>query len=209
MTDTRFDFVPAYAIPLTDKQLVTVGRITAIWAQVDFFVDRLLMLVLDLNPPDFNTRFGTMMVGSKIDELDLSHTTISDDERRRAVHFFVTVAQGVKRARNHVAHGMWGTRHAGGKEFVAARMRKNPGEPFRAERLRKSEKDVASASRAGANAVAVWTGIVWMAPANLHFGSKATPPARLGLAGIPVPSGRPIPDHNPKGKAPRPRPSEG
>ncbi len=192
MTDTGFDFIPAYSIPLTDKQLITLGRITAIWAQVDFFVDRLLMLVLDLNAPDFDAKFGAMMVGSKIDALDLAVTSIADTIRRDAVRLFVTAAQAVKRPRNHVAHGIWGLRHdARGKEFPAARMRKNPGEPFRAERLRGLEKAVASASRAGANAIGVWEKITWIVPMRLHFGSTETPPAKLGLAGVPVLSGRP------------------
>lgn len=195
MADNDFDFIPAYAIPLTDKQLVTLGRITAIWAQVDFFVDRLLMLVLDLNATDFRAKFDSMMVGSKIDELEAASLAIADPTRQAAVTLFVTSVQRVKRARNHVAHGIWGMRHdAKGKEFPAARMRRNPGEPFRAERLKKLEKDVAEASRAGASAIGIWVDIIWIVPTNLHFGSKDVPPAKLGLGGVPLLSGRPAPD---------------
>ena len=198
---------PAYAIPLTDKQLIALGRITAIWAQVDLMVDKLLSLVHDLNPVQFRMLVGDKMVGSKLNLLEQSLILIEDGPRHDSIEKFVKLATAVLSERNHATHGVWGWRIQGKKEFIAARHSRTPGKPLRATKLKKLESTVANVSRAAMNAFGIWVGVVQLLPIKLSFGSSESPPERLGREPIPVPSGRPIPKKKPKGKAPRPQSS--
>lgn len=180
MADSIPPNTPAYEIPLTDRQLIHLGRITAIWAQVEFFIDRLLMLALDLTPKAFDDAYSAVMVGTRLDHLDAACLSVEDPQQRQALSAFVAAALKVKRGRNHAVHGLWGLRVRKGLSVPSARHRKTPGTPLRAERLKRLEADIAAASLAGANAVGVWTGVLFFVPSRLHFGSAPTPPARLG-----------------------------
>lgn len=180
MSDTIPSNTTAYEIPLTERQLIHLGRITATWAQVEFFIDRLLMLALDMTPTAFDEVYSAVMVGTRLDHLDAACLTVDDAEQRAALAAFVASALKVKRDRNHAVHGLWGLRVRRDQSYPAARHRKTPGTPLRAERLKRLETDIAQASLAGANAVGVWTGVLFIVPSRLHFGSAPKPPARLG-----------------------------
>lgn len=194
MIDTIPPNTTAYEIPLTDHQLIHLGRITATWAQVEFFIDRLLMLALDLTPKAFDDTYSAVMVGTRLDKLDAACLSVDDPEQRQALSAFVAAALKVKRDRNHAVHGLWGFRVRRGLSAPSARHRKTPGTPLRAERLKRLEADIAAASLAGANAVGAWTGVLFFVPSRLHFGSSPKPPARLGESVELVRALRPTPD---------------
>lgn len=127
---------PAYVIPLTDKQLLTLGRITALWAQVDFFAERLLMLVHDLNPAQYEILFGDKMVSTKLEHLERSLVLIGDPKRKAALSLLLSSPTKVKGDRNHATHGLWGRRTTKTGDFIAARASRTPCKPLRAERLK-------------------------------------------------------------------------
>ena len=81
---------PAYVIPLTDKQLLTLGRITALRTQVDFFAERFLMLVHDLNPVQYEILVGDKMVGTKLEHLERSLVLIADPKRKVALSLLLS-----------------------------------------------------------------------------------------------------------------------
>ncbi|MDI1327224.1 MAG: hypothetical protein PSV23_10550 [Brevundimonas sp.] len=196
MSDTIPPNTTAFEIPLTDRQLMHLGRITATWAQVEFFIDRLLMLALDLSPPEFNKAYSAMMVGGRLDSLDLAGQSVTAPDEADALKGFVAACLKIKQPRNHAVHGLWGLRVSRDKTFAAARHRKSPGSPMRAERLKKLEADIAHASLLGANAVGVWTGSRLLVPGRLHFGSAEKPPTRLGESYQLVRARRPTQGHN-------------
>ncbi len=191
MADKIPEGLTAYSIPLTDKELMTLGRITAAWAQVDFLTDRLLMLTMDFTPEDFKAQFGDKMSGARIAALDLAKETLPPGPARAGLLAFVKAANAVKGDRNHAVHGIWGKRMAKNHDFVAARFARAPGKPLKAQRLNKLFNDIALASVLGMKAVSEITGQAFGLPANFYFGSPATAPARLAGSRIPIVLGRP------------------
>jgi hypothetical protein len=57
---------PVYQLPLTDDELILVGRITLVWAQIDFQIDGILTALHRLNEEQFAAFFGRMMIGGKV-----------------------------------------------------------------------------------------------------------------------------------------------
>jgi hypothetical protein len=57
---------PVYQLPLTDDELILVGRITLVWAQIDFQIDGILTALHRLDEEQFAAFFGRMMIGGKV-----------------------------------------------------------------------------------------------------------------------------------------------
>jgi hypothetical protein len=193
--------ITAFEIPLNEKQLLALGRISAIWAQVDFLTDQLLMRAQQLNQRQFDLLVGDKMVGTKLSMLQQSLDFIENSDIREAVSNFIVVAESAKTHRNHAVHGVWGWRISERGEFAAARHSRTPGVPLRAERLRRLEREVASASELGLRAMSLVTGQKIFPGGKFNFGAAEQPPKRFGADTILLPSGRPSPPKKPKGKA--------
>jgi hypothetical protein len=209
MLDNLPEDVSAYSIPLTDKQLMTLGRITAIWAQIDHLTDHLLVHILQIGPNEFAEKFGTMGSGGKIAELDLALLTLPDGDFRSAVYEFVIAANAVKEDRNHAVHGVWGFRSAKDLDKPAARHPRAGGKPLYAERLKAVRKAAATASLRGLFALAKAHGTTLFVPMNFYFGSPPEPSVRLRAKLEQSHADRSILRRNAKGEEPPPRSSEG
>lgn len=179
MDDTIPKGLTAFSIPLTDKQLMTLGKITAIWAQIDHLTDHLLSHVLELDPPAFAERFGIMGSGGKLAALDLAQMDLPEGDLRTALYNFVVAANSVKEDRNHAVHGVWGFRSAQQKDKPAARHPRANGKPLYAERLLAVERSAALASVRGLLAFAKTQRMTLFTPMNFYFGSPAQPSERL------------------------------
>lgn len=179
MADTLPAGLTAYTISLTDGELQTLGRITAIWAQIDHLTDHLLSRVLNLTPPEFGARFGKMGSGGKLAELDLAILALPEGPGRQFIHTFLVAASRVKEDRNHAVHGVWGHRMQGAKDKPAARHPRANGKPLHSYRLKQLELDLARASVLGAAALGHWEKLALMLPMNFYFGAPERPPARL------------------------------
>jgi hypothetical protein len=205
MSDNLPDGLAAYSIPLTEKQLMTLGRITAIWAQIDHLTDHLLTFTLKLDPPSFTEKFGTMGSGGKLAELDLAQMALPEGSLRTAIYNFVVAANLVKEDRNHAVHGVWGFRSAQHKDKPAARHPRANGKPLYAERLPAVERAAAKASLHGLLAFAITQQIALFTPMNFYFGAPEKPSERLRAKIARSHADRSILRRNAKGEEPPPQ----
>jgi hypothetical protein len=197
--------IAAFDIPLTDKQLQTLGRVTALWAQVDFLTDHVLMRSLGIDAAQFDFLLSDKMVGTKVAMIQRLVERIGDKTARDAVAEFARRADAAKTHRNHAAHGVWGWRVSERGEFAAARHARSPGTPLRAERLKRLEREIAEVSVLALKALAFFTGVSVPPGGRFNFGAADQPPTRMREGAVILASGRPKPPKRPKGKAAPPR----
>lgn len=99
---------PVYEIPISDDDLMIVGRITLQWAQIDFQVDALLMALHQIDEEQFKAFFGTSMIGRKMQALKAAAPRASSPEEQSAVNDLVLAVSACIEDRNLMTHGMWG-----------------------------------------------------------------------------------------------------
>jgi len=175
------DAVPAFTVPLTDEHLIALGRLTAIWSQIDFLIDYAIERVFDLSPTARDTLVGERMVGTKLKLLEKGCQTLDDDHLRVLVERFATMAGAIKNKRNHACHGLWAwrTSHLAKRVHVCARQSKSPGVPFKPSELPTLVREAAKCAQAGADVLAKFSPDGIAQPAVMYHGKEEQPPPLL------------------------------
>ncbi len=105
---------PVYQLPLTDDELMLVGRITLVWAQIDFQIDGILTALHRLDEEQFAAFFGRMMIGGKVQAARSAQARAPSETARIAVAEMCDAVSDCLRDRNLMTHGMWGWNWDGG-----------------------------------------------------------------------------------------------
>ncbi len=141
---------PAFAVPLSTQDLITVGYIALVWGQIDFFVDEMVCFAHKFDK-DQRARFLTdKMMASKVDMLASDYERLPT-ELHADVRRFIEVIQRTKQHRNGVFHGLWGWKAEKRSQTlrVAAYHHRMKPNPVRPEHLRKLADDLAECSLIG------------------------------------------------------------
>jgi hypothetical protein len=72
------DAIPAYKLPLSDSELIMLGRLMAYWAQVDMFIDELIEKFFNISYHQRVALVGDKMVGSMLQ----SPTTLKSKQKK-------------------------------------------------------------------------------------------------------------------------------
>lgn len=99
---------PPFEIPLSDEELILLGKIAVLWGQIDEAVNRVLRWTLKLSPAMFDRTLGNQMIGSRVGHFK----TIAADVSRQAVKaLLLEIEATLTRAlhhRNAAMHSCWG-----------------------------------------------------------------------------------------------------
>lgn len=176
------DAVPAFKIPLTDAQLLALGRLTAIWSQIDFVIDFALEGAFDVSAATRETLIGERMVGAKIVLLERGCEALSAGNLKAKIGTFITLTKAIKNKRNHACHGVWAwrTHPVEAKIKVCARQARDPSTPLKPSELAGLVKAAAACARAGADVLELLNGEPIARPASLLHGKDDVPQAWLG-----------------------------
>lgn len=99
---------PVYHIPLSEAQLVLIGRITVVWAQVDFHLDRILMSLHNIDEEQCKTFYGRTTIGPKSDAAKIACSRARSELSRSSIAEMCADIGLCLRDRNLMTHGMWG-----------------------------------------------------------------------------------------------------
>lgn len=98
---------PLYEIPMSDADLVILGRITITWAQIDWQIDQLLMHVAKLSTVEYKHQYGSKTLPPKIQSLRV----FADRLNRVDNESIISACDAIKSCesdRNIMTHGQWG-----------------------------------------------------------------------------------------------------
>ena len=96
---------PAYHIPLDDAQFATLGRISAIFAQMDEFLGIVIRRIYNLSPEQFKALLGEKMLSARISALEAAASR--HPKATKSITEFVGFMRKVIPDRNLVMHGSW------------------------------------------------------------------------------------------------------
>ena len=99
---------PVYTIPLTDDELIVLGRITAVWAHVEFALDKILVAVHGIDHGQLGLFVGDKQIGAKAAMFRQSLPRITDAGARGLALAACEAVSAAIGDRNLAAHGMWG-----------------------------------------------------------------------------------------------------
>lgn len=178
-------FHPPFKIPLTKAQLESLGRISAVWAQVEMALDHFVNNIYGLNNGQRDILLGERMVGSKLGIVQQSLKFIPDEDKRALAKQFTDQVSNVIGKRNHAAHGLWAWRvtdDATRTKFIGARSNRSPDKPIKATDLADIEKKIVECARAGYKMMLALDGLPYgdyapdFKPGDLYFGAQKEPP---------------------------------
>lgn len=154
------DAIPAYKLPLSDDDLIMLGRLMAYWAQVDMFVDELIEMLFSIDYQKRVVLVGDKMVGAKLSILRKGISLCDSPELARAVTTFADLATAVQAKRNHAAHGVWAWYIQPGMDQpeLSARKAKDLSDRLRPAELHDLVSHTAAATRAGMDAAQIARG---------------------------------------------------
>lgn len=99
---------PVYQFPMADSRINLVGRITLIWAQIDFQIDGILMALHGIDADQLDAFFGNSTVGRKIAVVRNAIHRAASHETQVSLTTFCNVVAPCVANRNLMTHGMWG-----------------------------------------------------------------------------------------------------
>jgi hypothetical protein len=136
-----------YEIPLSDEELVDLGRFFALWGQMDLMICMVLSLLTNCTLPAPLTFLGGSTTGPKLNLLQRQKVR----NEGTAAHLKQTCSRIGKLLddRNHIAHGMWGihTDDRGAERAGSYFPRRGVDDPLYTDRLSELCEDVASITR--------------------------------------------------------------
>ncbi len=98
---------PVYEIPMSDEELIIVGRITLMWSHMDVQVDLILSQIGRFTPEVFSHFFGGNTINRKIETIRVYSKSINEPLKGKLITMCDAVSDCV-RDRNLMTHGMWG-----------------------------------------------------------------------------------------------------
>lgn len=176
------DAIPGLGIPLTDKQLIYLGRLTAMWGQIDFFIDFALTCVFNLSPRQTAIVIGEKPVGAKVQLLKRGIPLLNEGALKSELADFVSATDKLLNERNHACHGVWAWRanSRSQKLSVSARAARSPSTPLRPDKLKKLVARMAECSRLGVIAFGrAKKAKLLRLPLSLRYGPEDEPPKWL------------------------------
>lgn len=98
---------PAFAVPLTQLELLTLGYITLVWGQIDFLLDEILMFAHEFDAEQRKQFLTDKPIGGKLDML-VKNISRLDPEIQGTATAFADLLRATKQQRNSACHGVWG-----------------------------------------------------------------------------------------------------
>lgn len=95
-------------IPLTDDQLILMGRIAVLWGQIDEGFNSIVRWILNLPSAVFDSLLADKMIGARVNHLRVSISLAKDRKNRELLDELVKQLTLVLPARNAAMHGCWG-----------------------------------------------------------------------------------------------------
>lgn len=99
---------PVYQLPVSDDELLIVGRITLMWAQLDFQLDAILTSLHKIDGEQFTAFFGRTMIGAKVQAVKAATKRASSSAVQIALGEMCDAISKCLTDRNLMTHGMWG-----------------------------------------------------------------------------------------------------
>lgn len=100
--------VPPFDIPLSDEELVLMGKIAVMWGQIDEAFNSTLRWVMKINPVVFESLLGNQMIGTRVNHLRATLSTVQDAKSREMLGRLIEAMNNVLPDRNAAMHGCWG-----------------------------------------------------------------------------------------------------
>ncbi len=138
MNDKIIMVRPQFQISLTQHQALELGRMSAIWGQIDHTLLNTVSELIALDLAAGITVMGEMTTGQLVGMLRKTRHRISSKEIRDLAKQFCEDMGSLIDARNHIMHGIWGW-HLPGKSPKKARpacmYAKKPTKPLYPEKI--------------------------------------------------------------------------
>lgn len=100
--------IEKYHIPLSDEQLMLLGKLGAVWSQMDYFLLVAIEKMTGMTGPDIEVMFDKRPTGPRIHVFKHLSNNLSNDEARELAERFCKKSNSVLGRRNHLTHGIWG-----------------------------------------------------------------------------------------------------
>lgn len=98
---------PIQEIPISDDEMLLVGRISLVWAQLDFLVENILCRLGQFDVDLLNYYFGNKTIAPKLDAIEF-YARRCDHKTKQALDEVVSSTRACNAERNLMAHGKWG-----------------------------------------------------------------------------------------------------
>ncbi|MEO4040356.1 hypothetical protein AAFN47_01965 [Hoeflea sp. CAU 1731] len=99
---------PPFDLPLSDPDLLLMGKIAILWGQIDESFNSCLRLVLKIDNRVFESLLGNQMIGSRVSHMKAAIHTATDSRNRELLSEIVSKMEDVLPSRNAAMHGCWG-----------------------------------------------------------------------------------------------------
>lgn len=99
---------PAYTITLTSEEALHLGRLCAIWGQIDHFLMLTTTTLIAVDLAAGMTIMEDLTTGGLLKLFRKNRVRIPDDNVRETATKFCDDMGGLIERRNHVMHGLWG-----------------------------------------------------------------------------------------------------
>lgn len=112
---------PAYQIPLDDTQLALLGKLSAIWSQMDYFLLAAISNIMRINLRDCEVILNKTTVGARIGIFKKLTSSLHDEKLKKQSELFSSQVNKILGMRNHLTHGIWGLFSSdGNQKYVSA-----------------------------------------------------------------------------------------
>ncbi|WP_423142065.1 hypothetical protein ACOYW6_01480 [Parablastomonas sp. CN1-191] len=127
---------PAFEVPLSERELILVGRITIAFGQIDEFLTWLICSVHGITQEQYNAFLKDRMLSARVQALADGTARIPDAATKAIVEGAVAALKAIIPDRNLVTHGCWGRFTADYVDYrVGPFSRTKPKQRFYAEQL--------------------------------------------------------------------------
>tara|TARA_Y100000815_G_scaffold233110_1_gene224398 strand:- start:269 stop:907 length:639 start_codon:yes stop_codon:yes gene_type:complete len=99
---------PAFAVPLSEDRLVLLGKIAAVFSQIDYMMAEIEKAFLRLGVHQYDLLLAEKATSSRLSALSSGCSFISDQTKCEAVSNFVAKMKTILPRRNQIIHGCWG-----------------------------------------------------------------------------------------------------
>lgn len=99
---------PLFNIPLSDSELVLLGKIAVLWGRIDEGFDVVFRSVLQIDTALYQKAFGDKMIGARLALFKLALGQISDPSVKSECELFCDALEVVIPDRNTAMHSLWG-----------------------------------------------------------------------------------------------------
>ena len=99
---------PAFEVPLADDELVMLGRIAAVFSQIDELLTWLICSVHGIAYEQYDLFLGSRMLSTRVDALREGLDRVSDAQAVAAASAFIEEIKRIIPERNLAMHGCWG-----------------------------------------------------------------------------------------------------